>query len=127
MSRDLDKKIAEIKGWKEIDEPHNFGFKPVYLWPDGTTRTYGLPYFSEYIEHAWTLFEEAKNSMFLKRNRFLEILSDLLQSNELLPKNNKIAWPHAILFLTPENICKAYIKWKENSSPKASEPEDITS
>jgi len=85
------------------------------------------PYFSEYIEHAWTLFEEAKNSMFLKRNRFLEILSDLLQSNELLPKNNKIAWPHAILFLTPENICKAYIKWKENSSPKASEPEDITS
>lgn len=86
---DLNKRIAELKGMRLI------------------------PNFANSIETAWPLLEEAKKSLFSERNRFLEILADLLQNNELLNKNEKIAWPNAIMFITPENICKAWIKWKE--------------
>ena len=79
----------------------------------------GLPdckkvYYSSKIEWAFDLFEDGKKTIFTQRRSFFDVLASILKNQiEIAP--NKVAWPDALIFLTPRAICLAWIKWKEGA------------
>jgi hypothetical protein len=75
----------------------------------------GIPDYNRDLTTAWQLFEIARKTMFSDRQLFLHILASEMQvqSYELEEeiKRHIVAWPDALMFLTPKAIVDAFIKW----------------
>jgi hypothetical protein len=66
-----------------------------------------MPLYSTDIAAAWTVFQDQRRQLFSKRMAFFRQLGRLLQKHPELKSGCLVAWPDAMMFLTPEKICKA--------------------
>jgi hypothetical protein len=105
--RELDIRIAEevfhakVWGRSENDGPEE-------LWMTRHSPHQVLPDYSTSIAAAWQVHQHCCQQIFSKRRAYLMALGELLcLKQDANGKEYNVAWPDAIMYLSPEIICLA--------------------
>ena len=79
-----------------------------------------IEHFSTDLADAWLLLADVHKAGFSARRRFLQVLSSLISVPVSYPdgdREERIAWPDALLYLTPRHIARAFIQWVDEGEP----------
>lgn len=68
------------------------------------------------IAAAWLVFQEMRGRLFSTRTRFFAELGAILQHPPALKSGLGVAWPDAMMYLTPHAICLAALAAVEERS-----------
>ena len=107
MDKEIDMRVANALGWREVDEVLGVlvGRMPV---TDFRSNYFSrVPPYSTLIAAAWPVHKKACSLLFSKRRRYFQLLADCIRLRMDIAFTP--AWPDALVFLEPIDICNAFI------------------